>query len=184
MKIFKYFLAVTLLIPALFMGGCDSINKLPINVPISFSFQMSGSTLADSKTFCMSESGTYLDYQGEIKKLSILRVIYRTDSGVNSVQPEQIQGIFQLIISRGDNGQELINRQVNLKPIDHKKPNPPYELSLTVEEVAIVNQYLNSNINGDPCFVGSVTLFNISGGSPPYQLNGHVDVLIEAEVEF
>lgn len=174
-----------LIISPLFLSGCDIINKLPINVPITFNFQLAGSGLSDTRIICLSESETYLDYKGDVKKLSLLRIIYRTDAEDSSVVPEQIQGFFQVVVKRGDNGEELINTQVpNLKPIDYKKPNLPYELSLTAEEIASVNQFLNLNLTNTPCFEATVTLLNITGGSPPYYLNGHVDVLIEAEVEF
>lgn len=185
MKTIKFISLITVFILPFFFNGCDTINKLPINVPVSFNFQMSGTGLSQTRVICMSEADSYLDYQGDIKSLSLLRIIYRTSSADNSVVPENIQGFFQVVIKRNDNKQVLIDKQVpNLKPIDYKKPHPPYELELTTEEKAIVNQYLNQNINNNPCFEGTVTLLNITGGSPPYSLSGHVDVLIEAEVEF
>ncbi len=185
MKTIKFISLTAIFILPFFISGCDVINKLPINVPISFDFQMSGSGLSQTRVICMSEADSYLDYQGKIKNLSLLRIIYRTNSSDNSVLPENIQGFFRVVIKRNDNKEVLIDKQVpNLKPIDFKKPNPPYELELTAEEKAIVNLYLNQNIDKDPCFEGTVTLLNITGGSPPYFLSGHVDVLIEAEVEF
>lgn len=185
MKTTKIVSLLTIFIIPFIFNGCDFINKLPINVPVTFDFQMTGAGLSQTSIICMGEADSYLDYQGDIKKLSLLRIIYRTNSGENSVVPEQIQGFFQVIIKRNDNKQVLIDKQVpNLKPIDYKKPNLPYELILTPEETELVNMYLNENINDNPCFETTVTLLNITGGLPPYHLSGHVDVLIEAEVEF
>lgn len=164
--------------------SCDSINKLPLNVPISFEFQLAGAGLTDTKTFCMSESESYLDYQGDIQKLTLLRIIYRTDGSDNSVIPETLEGTFELVIRRLDTNELLLSKVVqNFKPIEYKKPNKPYELELTATDFATVNEYLNSNKDNDPCFQGTVRLLDVSGATQSNYLFGHVDVLIEAEIE-
>lgn len=185
MQTIKFISLFVIFILPFLINGCDTINKLPINVPVTFNFQMSGAGLSQTRIICMDEADSYLDYKGDIKKLSLLRIIYRTDASENSVLPENIQGFFQVLIKRNDTKEVLIDKQVpNLRPSDYKKPHLPYELILTSDETALVNMYLNENINENPCFEATVTLLNITGGSPPYYLNGHVDVLIEAEVEF
>ncbi len=136
-NIIKYFILTSLLISPIFWSGCDSINKLPLNVATEFPFTLQGATLTHTDTFCMGDSKTYLDYQGEIRALKLLRVIYRTADEINSVIPAELEGTFEVIIRRGDTNETLIHKIVaDFRPIDYKKPNKPYELKLTALEIS------------------------------------------------
>lgn len=185
MNLKKYLSITFVLITFSFISSsCDSINTLPLNVPISFEFELAGAGLSDSRVFCMNENDSYVEYQGDIKQLSLLRIIYRTDESDNSVIPETLQGSFEMVIKRTDTNEILLNKLVNnFKPADYKKPNKPYELELNAAEKAIVNDYMNSKKESNPCFEGTVSLLDYTGGGLVNYLNGHVDVLIEVEVE-
>jgi hypothetical protein len=181
----KYlFTAVCLITLSYISISCDSINTLPLNVPISFEFELAGAGLTDSQVFCMDENDSYIEYQGDIKQLSLLRIIYRTDASDNSVVPETLQGSFEMVIKRSDTNEILLQKIVNdFRPADYKKPNKPYELELSTAEKAIVNNYMNSRKESNPCFEGTVSLLDYSGGGLANYINGHIDVLIEVEVE-
>lgn len=178
----KYFLILSLFIYPLIFAGCDSINNLPLNVPITFNFEIAGAgNLTTTHEFCLNQSSSYTENVESIKKLTLLRIIYRTDASNNSVLPENLEGDFEVIIRRSDTNQILINTTVsNFRPVDFRKPNKPYELELSDTERAAVNEYLNSNIGGTACFEGTVSLNNFIGAG---YLKGYVDVLIEAEIE-
>lgn len=178
----KYFLILSLFIYPLFFTDCDSINNLPLNVPITFDFEIAGAgNLTTTHEFCMEQSGSYTENAESIKKLTLLRIIYRTNASDNSVLPADLEGNFELIIRRSDTGEILIHTNVsNFRPADYRKPNAPYELELSDTEKAAINEYLNSKIGSSACFEGTVSLYDFLGAG---YLKGHVDVLIEAEIE-
>ncbi|MFO7524744.1 MAG: hypothetical protein R6W68_04780 [Ignavibacteriaceae bacterium] len=183
MKLKNIILIITFFsVSQLFFSGCDSINNLPLNVPISFNFEIAGAgNLTTTHEFCLNQSSSYTENVESTKKLTLLRIIYRTDASDNSVLPESLEGDFEVIIRRSDTNQILINTTVSsFKPVDYRKPNAPYELELSDTERAAINEYLNSNIGGTACFEGTVILNNFVGAG---YLKGHIDVLIEAEIE-
>lgn len=183
-NIIKYLILTSLFISPIFWSGCDSINKLPLNVATEFPFTLKGVVLTHTEPFCMDDSETYLDYQGEIRALTLLRVIYRTADETNSVIPAELEGTFEVIIRRGDTNETMIHKIIeNFKPMDYKKPNKPYNLKLTALEISAVNEFLNSNMQNNPCFIGFVELLDVQNASSDNTLIGTVDVLIEAEVE-
>ncbi len=145
-----------------------------------FPFTLQGAGLTDTNIFCMDDSETYLDYQGDIRALTLLRVICRTDS----IDPGNLQGTFEVIIRRDDTNETLIHKIVeDFKPIDYKNPNKPYKLKLTALEISAVNEFLNANMQNNPCFEGTVKLLAVENATLNNYFKGYVDVLIEAEVE-
>ena len=115
-NIIKYLILTSLFISPIFWSGCDSINKLPLNVATEFPFTLQGAGLTDTDVFCMGDSKTYLDYQGDIRALTLLRVIYRTSDEINSVIPAELEGTFEVIIKRGDTDGTLRARHRDLFP--------------------------------------------------------------------
>lgn len=176
----KNLIFTLLLVSPVFWSSCDKFDKLPLNVPIQFNFNTQGAALTYTGRFCMEDSETYIDYKGDIKKLSLLRVMCR----INSVVPDNLEGTFELIVRREDTNEILVRKVVtNFKPLNHKKPNKPYNFVLTGDEISRVNEFLNSNMDQSPCFVGTINLLDIQNAAVTNTLSGTVDVLIEAEVE-
>ena len=183
-NIIKYLILTSLFISPIFWSGCDSINKLPLNVATEFPFTLQGAALTHTDQFCMDDSETYLDYQGDIRALTLLRVIYRTADEINSVIPTDLQGTFEVIIRRNDTNETMIHKIVeDFRPMDYKKPNKPYNLKLTALEISAVNEFLDANMQNNPCFMGTVNLLNVQNATLDNTLIGTVDVLIEAEIE-
>jgi len=174
--------SVFLLLLTLTWNGCDEFNSLPLNIPFSINvhLQGSGSSLSDSsEPYCLNtDSDTYNEYRDKIKSLHFIEAAYRT----KSVVPADLSGDITVTL-RDDSGNELFRYVIpNATPADYMKPNSPYILQLTQDQIDFINQYLDNFLNSGACFSTTVTVDNITG-NPPYSIEGAVDMVIEADTE-
>lgn len=159
--------------------GCDEFETLPINIPISVAFTISGGNTSSNPTsFCLSESSVYQEYKEKIKSgsMTLVEISLRT----TSVDPASIQGDVTIVIRRSDNTVIYTTTLTNIKPADYLSPNSPYVVTITGDQAAAFDSYLNSQ--GD-CFSAVISVSNIQGGTSVTTLSGVVDVLISAEAE-
>ncbi|NWF50366.1 MAG: hypothetical protein HXY49_07475 [Ignavibacteriaceae bacterium] len=165
-------------ITALTFYSCDEFNTLPLNIPFVVDFSASGASLQDTGTLCVGESETYQDYRDKIKEIKLLKITYRT----KSVSPVDITCNIRIIVKRQDNGATLFNQVIsNVKPKNYLPPNPPYVFTLSQTELQLFDDYLR--LLGDPCFEVTFQAENVTGGNPPYSIEGASDILFEAITE-
>lgn len=161
-----------------FSSGCDDFNSLPLNIPITVNFSLDGGALSSTRNFCLDDYASYTDFQDNIDKIQLLRVIYRTFT----VNPSDLKGDIRIVVTQED-GTVLVNQVISgVTPANYISPNQPLEFILTQEELQAFNAYL-SQLN-NLCFSATISVENISAGDPPYQLSGAVDILFEAETSF
>ena len=161
-----------------FSSGCDDFNNLPLNIPITVNFDLSGGALSSTRNFCLDDYSSYTDYQNNINNIQLLRVIYRT----YSVTPIELKGDIRIVVTKED-GTVLVNQVISgVTPANYISPNQPLEFILTQEELQAFNAYL-SQLN-NLCFSATISVENITAGEPPFALTGAVDILFEAETSF
>ena len=180
MKKIKYLFWFFLVLFFLQMNSCDQINSIELNVPVTKEINATGSntSITESESFCLDEtSDTYKSYQDKIKSLSFLEASYRT---INVSDPS-LQGDINVTLM-DINGNVLFDLTIpGVNLTKYMKPNSPYVIHLTQNQVQAINLYL-SNLNNQ-CFKAVLTVNNISGGSAPYSVKGAVDILLKADTE-
>jgi hypothetical protein len=174
--------SLLLLLLMLTWNGCDEFNSLPLNIPFTLKVHMEGvnTELSDSTSYCLStDSDTYNEYKAKIKSLHFVEAAYRT----LSVTPADLSGDIAVTLNDGNNNELFHSVIQGVTPADYMKPNSPYILPLTQEQIDLLNEYLNSLLNEGACFTGKVTVNNISG-NPPFNIDAAIDMVIEADMEY
>ena len=162
------------------MNSCDEINSIELNVPVTKEITATGSntSITESDSFCLDEtSDTYKSYQDKIKSLTFLEASYRTIA----ISDASLKGDINVTVS-DINGNVLFSLSIpSVNLANYMKPNSPFTIQLTQNQVQAINLYL-SNLNNQ-CFKAVLTINNISGGSAPYSVTGAVDILLKANTE-
>jgi hypothetical protein len=158
--------------------SCDSVeSNFPVNIPIKMELTVSGmSTSANATgTYCLEGTSTYDEYKNKIESIKYVKASYRT---VN-VTPQGLQGNIKITV-KDQAGNVLFNQDIlGVVIIDYK--NSPYEITLSQNEINTINEYISSL--GSNCFEATLLVDNISGGDPPYEVKGAIDILFEADVK-
>jgi hypothetical protein len=172
----KYIILVFVALSTVLYNGCE-FDTLPINVPISIPVGLSGSqnSVENSKSFCLDEYESYSQYLEDMESITYIESAFRVDS-LSSVN---LTGNLKLEL-KTQSGQILFSKELNnIRPADYR--TAPYVLPLTGDQINLINQYISNMSN--KCFTASVSLTNISGGTPPYYVGGIIDMVFEAETE-
>jgi len=174
---------VFLLFLMLTWNGCDSFNSLPLNIPFTLNVHVTGSdnTISNSSPlYCLNtDSQTYTEYRDKINSLHFVEAAYRT----KNVFPQELSGNITVALQDGD-GNSLFSYTIQgANPADYMAPNSPYILQLTQQQIDFINTHLNSLLNSGACFTAVITVDNISGGNPPYSVDGAIDMVIEADTD-
>ncbi len=163
-------------------NGCDAFNSLPLNIPFTLNVNVTGSdnSLSNSASYCLStDSDTYTEYRDKINSLHFVEAAYRT----KNVFPQGLSGNITVALQDG-NGNNLFSYTIpGAAPADYMAPNSPYILQLSQSQIDFINTYLNSLLSTGACFTAVITVDNITGGNPPYSVNGAIDMVIEADTD-
>ena len=172
MKTIKYLLPFFISLIFLQINGCDEINSIPLNIPVTITFDnKTGSDVTfDSGVYCLdSESDTYKEYQDKINSITFLQAAYRTTSNSN---PDFQADIIATI--KNGSGQILATFQLsNIKPENYIKT----PLILQLNQAGI--QAINSALTVSKCFQVTVQLI----GTTTTTISGAVDIVFEADTK-
>jgi hypothetical protein len=169
----KYLMPVMLVFSVVFFNGCD-LDSLPLNVPITRDFNLSGNADAvfDSETFSLDD---YEDFVGDdINTVTYVRSAVR----VLTVSDPDLTGniVINLRNGSGFNFTATLN---NVRPADYI--SDPYILNLTGEQVQDLNDYINSSV--ERIFTVSFEVTNISAATPPHTITGVFEAIFEVDTE-
>ena len=172
---------VFLLLLTFSWNSCDSLNSLALNIPFSINVELkgTGTSLSDTEPACLTtESDTYEKYSNKINSLKFVAAAFRTIS----VSPSNLSGDITIKLLN-DSGDELFSyTKYNATPADFIKPNLPFILQLTQNQIDFINYYLDDVLHGGACFTAIVSVDNLNG-NPPYTLKGAIDMVIEADTK-
>ena len=179
-KITKILLSL-LFASLIFVNGCDELNNLAVNVPLIVHFSTSGSNTQlppESASFCLSDYEEWRDNQEDVNSATFVSAAYWTEFASPG-----LQGDVTAVLA-DEFGNELFSYTIN----DYAAASnidTPYTLELNENQIEAINTYLSviGAQQNDLCFQASLTLSNITGTSTPFQLNGRVELVIEADVE-
>jgi hypothetical protein len=180
MKILTKLSILTIIITLPLISGCDELNNLPVNVPVTYEFHTSGTNTSVVLTdnFCTSEAEEWQDYQDDIKSATFISAAYWTTNFSAGLQAD-------INISISDN----FGNQIFSVTLDNYKASEnvetPYVLELDETEIQALNDYIENVLNqsNDVCFNITMSLTNVSGTVTPYVLDGKVELILEADVE-
>lgn len=177
-NITKLFAAVVIL---LLVSSCDIVDKFdtfPVDIPISFNVQTSGSTspMNSATSFCLSDlSSSYNDYRNDIESISFLEASFRTDS---SMLNSDLVGNIVLKLMDSNGNQLFIVTMQNVKPADYV--GKPYTLVLTSDMIDAMNAYIA--VSGNQCFQATMNV-TVTQGNAPYVVKGIVDMIFNSKVK-
>jgi hypothetical protein len=163
--------------------SCDKFDTLPLNVPMSVEIISQGSnlTIGESETFCLNNDETFQKNREKLKQVTFVEAAWRTKS-----VSANLQGTIELTL-QDQNGNLLFNKTLpGADPAAYMSPNKPYILTLSANEIGLINSYLDqifSQGNGSFCFEATATI-TVTSGSTPYLVDGYVDVVFETVINF
>ena len=173
MKKIKYLFPLLITVIFLQINGCDELNSIPLNIPVTITFanQTGTSIVFDSGVYCLnSESETYKEYQDKINSLTFLQAAYRTTSNSNP----SFQGNLLVTIYNGS-GEVLASYQLDdINPDDYI--TTPLVLQLNQAQI----QAINNTLKNSTC-LRAVVQITSTGGSTT--ISGAVDMVFEADTE-
>lgn len=179
-RIIKAFVVVFAFALSFVSSSCDEFNSFPINIPFSIPINISGSSTSStaSSTYCLTQSETYQDYVDDIESLTFIQAAWRTTSvsGITSATIKitvSIVGgatLFQVTLS-------------NINPASYQSPNGPFVLSLNQTQIQALTDYFNQYLkNSNQCLQATVEA-TVNTGNAPYNLQGVIDMVVEAETK-
>jgi len=163
--------------------SCDKFDTFPLNIPMSVEIisQGSNSPIVESEVFCLNNDQEFQEYRDKMKKVTFIEAAWRTKA-----VSANLQGNITLSLRDG-NGNLLFTKTLpGADPAAYKAPNQPYVLTLSANEIQLINTYLEqvfSQGNQSFCFQATATI-TATSGSTPYLVDGFVDVVFEAETQF
>ena len=178
-KITKILLSL-LFASLIFVNGCDELNNLAVNVPLIVHFSTSGSDtqLTESESFCLSDYEDWRDNQEDVNSATFVSAAYWTEFASSGLRGD-------VTVTLADQfGNVLFTYTIS----DYAAANNidvPFTLELNENQIDAINTYLSviGSQQNDLCFQSSLTVSNITGTITPYQLNGRVELVVEADVE-
>jgi hypothetical protein len=184
----KNFRTAVLVSAALFFSitnGCDAFESFPINIPFTIEFTAEGSSspIIDAGGGCLDTgSDTYQDYKNKINSLTFVEAAYRTISvKANNQNTTSLNCDITVTISIPGGAQLFSYTLSDVNPSSYI--STPFVLQLTEDQLTAIRNYLALFETTNMCFDASYTLSNITGGTPPYEVKGAVDFVLEAETE-
>ncbi len=178
MRLKKYLFLLIGAVMLLTLSSCDSVeSNFPVNIALQMELTVSGMTTSANATgtYCLEGTSAYDEYKSRIESIKYVKASYRT---VN-VSPQGLQGNLKITV-KDQAGNVLFTQDIlNVVIIDYK--NTPYEIILSQDEVKAINDYISAL--GSSCFTATLLVDNISGGDPPYEVRGAIDILFEADVK-
>lgn len=181
MKKIKLMLVAVLLMPAMFLfNGCDTVENLetlPLNIPMSFNFAMSGSTfpITQIENYCLEDNPTYNDFKNKIDSISFVEMSARIDTLSSNtlvadvmVKLETASGV--LLYSYTQSSVALAQWKTT-----------PFTFALSAADIMLIDNFLRAI--GQRCLKATATVSNITGGTAPYKVGLKVDVLLRAKAK-
>lgn len=179
-KITKIILTVFLFSSLIMVNSCDELANLPVNVPIVVNFSTSGNntTLEETSTFCLSNYEEWRDNQEDVNGATFVSAAYWTESASSGLQGD-------ITVSLSDEFGNVLFIYTIDDYVASDNIDKPFVLELNENQIQALDNYLSVIGAGenDLCFNSNLTVSNITGNSTPYQLNGRVEIVIEADVE-
>lgn len=173
-KLVKVFSIFLLLATVTFLGGCDKFDSLPLNVPFSIPFNISGTNSSYSTgTYCLdSESDIYQDNLNKINNLSYIKAAVN----IKNISDASASVNLNVTLKKG-NGDIIFSFDIpNFKPADYT--DKAYELTLNQNQIIALNTYLQ-NLS-DNCFEAIVSATGIDGVQ---SVSGNLDIVLEADTK-
>ncbi len=169
--------AFLFVLPFIFLSGCDTFDSLPINIPLSVPVVITGSdnSLSQINSFCLDQYESYNSIVEDINRLTYIESALRIDS----VSNVNLQGNIRVEIKNAASQTLFVIVLNNVKPSNYMVN--PYVFPLTVDQVQLLNQYIQNMQNR--CFISDVQVTGITGGSTPHYIRAYIDMVFEAETE-
>lgn len=161
----------------IFINGCDAFDSLPINIPLSVQVVITGNdnSLSETNSFCLDQYESYNDIAEDINTLTFIEGALRIDS----VSNVNLQGNIRVELKNSAAQTLFVIVINNVKPSNYMVN--PYVFPLTVDQVQLLNQYIQNMQN--KCFISEVQVTGITGGSTPHYIRAYIDMVFEAETE-
>jgi len=166
-----------LILSFIFFNGCDSFDSLPINIPLSVQVIVTGNSnsLGETASFCLDQYENYNDIAEDINTLTYIEGALRIDS----VSNVNLQGDIRIELKNSAGQTLFLVNLNNVKPSNYMIN--PYIFPLTVDQVQMLNQYIQNLQN--KCFNAEVEVTSITGGTTPHYIRAYIDMVFEAETE-
>jgi hypothetical protein len=159
------------------MSSCDIFENFLFNVPMSFLFESSGSSLFDDGSACLEDDDTFNDVQDKINDINFVEAYL----AVLSISPENIQGDITFTLRGGNaSGPVLIQQTLNdVRPADYP-PASPLKLQFDQSQIQLLNQFL-SDAENQRCFYGSFEITDLQNGGTTNSIQVRLDVLFNVD---
>ena len=178
-KMLASFIAVVILTTAFLFSGCDTVENLesiPLNIPITLPFKASGLvTVSDQSTYCLEQSPTYNDFKDKIDSISFVEMVARVDS----LSSNSLSGDLQVKLETAS-GLVLYETVILSAPLANYKTTP-YRFVMQAADINAIDNFLKAI--GQRCLKGTVSVTNITGGTPPHYIGVSVDILLRAKAK-
>lgn len=181
MKKINLMLVAVLLLPGMFLfNGCDTVENLetlPLNIPMSFNFAISGSTfpITQIQNYCLEDNPTYNDFKNKIDSISFVEMSARIDTlSSNSLVADVV---IQLETS---SGLPIFTYSQSAVALAQWKTTP-FTFTLAASDIDAIDNFLRSI--GQRCLKATAIVSNITGGTAPYKVGLTVDVLLRAKAK-
>lgn len=181
MRLKRWFIYVVILL-SVSMSGCilDSLEEVPLDIPITYPFDVSGTAvnLSEDGSFCLTDNELYMDYQSKMKDIKLLEITFRP----TKVVPAALKGDVRLIIKKNnEQGEELFNYVITgITPASYLAPNIPYTLPLPAGYLSLVNTYLASK---GTCFYVKVAAESITPVNENKSIAGQIDFVFRTTTD-
>ncbi len=184
MKRFR-FLLFLFIVPAaaLLFNGCilDAFKNLVQNMPIDYTFTLSGNTTAIPKqtgTFTLNDSKTYRDNKDKVKQLRYKAAAFCVSS--NTVPSLQGDIILTLKAGSGIGATTLFSKTLaGFKPNDYLGIQAK-DLPLTQTEINAINSYLsNSDLFSSMVFTTELSVQNATPANTTIALTCFLSLALE-----
>jgi hypothetical protein len=175
LKKLKYFPVLLIFFSLFFFSSCDKFNSIPLNIPYSIPFFVSGSgSTYYTGSYCPdAQSTTYQDYEDKIQSLSYVQASLTIDS----LSTASLTANVQIQVTDGS-GNTLFTYNIdNFTPADYM--NKAYVLTLTQNDIIALNTYLNKDLS-DNCFQVTIQVSNLNGTQ---YVGGNLDLVLEADTK-
>lgn len=163
---------------ALSLNGCitDAFDTLTQNFPITQEFSINGGILTtynQTETIDLSSSTTFKRYQDKLQSIKFARAEFRS----KNVAPANLSAVVSFTLTDANNNLLFSVSLGKINLADYE--TTPYELTLTSQQIALVNSYLSNR--GNQKFLATLSISNVS--PVPYTLDGIIDVAFEMKTK-
>lgn len=172
----------TLLTMSVFIfTSCDELSQLALNIPLPIEFSARGSntTISETEQFCLSDYQEWRDNMENVESVKFLKASYWTLDG----STPNLKGNVSFTLLNEVGNTIFIVDLGNITAADYL--SNPFELQLTEDQVAALDDYLSVLAFNDRCFTSILTVTNVTGDtnmSGERVLNGKVEIVLETDV--